>query len=148
MSEEKFDPVKEFTTLRDNLSKIVEQSVKGFAGMQVIRVDVYETADEVIVRTGPIDGANPESFDVSIENDLLTISGTTFPDTDIRVEATPILTERRFGPFTRAVKLPHPVENELSRAKFRDGKLTITLPKKATPAPPAHRLELQPEEDE
>ncbi len=146
MSEEKFDPVKEFTTLRDNLSKIVEQSVKGFTGMQVIRVDVYETADEVIVRTAPIDGANPENFDVSIENDLLTISGTSFPDTDIRAEAVPVLTERRFGAFTRTVKLPHPVESELSNAKFRDGKLTVVLPKKAPTTPPAHRLELQPEE--
>lgn len=146
MSEEKFDPVKEFTTLRDNLSKIVEQSVKGFVGVQTIRVDVYETADEVIVRTGPIDGANSASIDVSIENDFLTISGTSFPDTDIRAEAVPVLTERRFGAFTRAVKLPHAVENELARAKFHEGRLTVTLPKRAPLPPDSHRLELQPEE--
>lgn len=142
MSEEKFDPVKEFTTLRDNLSKVVEQGVRGFVGSQTIRVDVYETADEIIIRTSPIDGANPASIDVSIENDLLTISGTTFPDTDIRVEATPVSIERRFGAFTRAVRLPHAVDQDLARARFQEGRLTVTLPKKATLPPQAHRLEL------
>jgi HSP20 family protein len=143
MSEEKFDPVKEFTNLRDNLSKVVEQSVRGFVGSQTVRVDVYETPDEIIVHTAPIDGVNPTNIDVSIENELLTISGTSFPDTDIRAEATPVFTERRFGAFTRVVKLPHPVDQELARAKFQDGRLTITLPKKAPLPSQAHRLELQ-----
>jgi HSP20 family protein len=146
MSEEKFDPVKEFTNLRDNLSKVVEQSVRGFVGTQGIRVDVYDTADEIIVRTAPIDGVSPANIDVSVENELLTISGTSFPDTDIRVDATPVSIERRFGAFTRVVKLPHAVDQELARARFTDGRLTITLPKKAPLPPQAHRLELQNDE--
>jgi HSP20 family protein len=148
MSEEKFDPIKEFTSIRDNLSKMVEQSVRGFAGAQTVRVDVYETTDEIIVRTAPIDGINPANIDVSIENELLTISGTTFPDTDIRAEATPVQIERRFGAFTRVVKLPHLVDQDLARAKFENGRLTITLPKKAPLPSQAHRLELQQDQDE
>lgn len=130
MSEEKFDPIREFTSLRDTLSKAVEQSVKGVTGAGAsIQIDVIELADRLLIRTSPIDGIKPESLEVSVENGILTISGETAPDTDIAAEAVYLLKERRFGKFTRSVKLLRPVKSDDAQAKFRQGSLTITFPK-------------------
>jgi len=131
-----FDPIKEFTTLRDSLSKAVEQSVKGVVGAANIpAVDVYETADAVIVRTAPIDGVRPESVEVNMENGVLTISGTTATDGDLPNGAAYIARERRFGPFTRTVRIPRAVKADAAQARFKHGVLTITLPKVADSRP-------------
>jgi HSP20 family protein len=129
VADEKFDPIKEFTSIRDTLSKAVEQSVKGMVGVSNIQVDVIETADYLIVRTSPIDGAKPESLEVSVESGILTISGETAADTDVAEGSTYLLRERKFGAFSRAVKLQRPVKSDEAQAKFKHGTLTITFPK-------------------
>lgn len=128
MAEDKFDPIKEFTNLRDSLSKAVEQSVKGAIGISTYpAVDVYETDDAVIVRTAPIDGVTPESVEVSMEDGVLTITGNTVAD--VPENAAFIIRERRFGTFSRSVRIPRNVKSDAAQAKFKDGALTITLPK-------------------
>lgn len=129
MPEEKFDPIKEFTNIRDQLSRAVEQGVKGVVSANSLFIDIYETADSLVVRTSPIDGANPESIEVSVENGVLTISGQTLADQDIPADTTYITRERRFGAFTRGIRLSHPVQGDAAQAKFKNGTLTITLPK-------------------
>ena len=87
--------------------------------------DVYETEDMYVVRV-EIAGMNEDDFEVLLENNTLLISGTR-----------PDLTERRayqqmeirFGKFSTAINLPGPMNIELSRAEYKDGFLTIVLPK-------------------
>lgn len=133
---DKFDPIREFTALRDNLSKVVEQSVKGVVGTSNYpAVDVYETADSVVVRTAPIDGITPESVEVSMENGVLTISGNTVTDSDLPEGSAYISRERRFGTFNRSVRIPRNVQADAAQARFKHGILTITLPKIADKRP-------------
>ncbi|MCU0498036.1 MAG: Hsp20/alpha crystallin family protein [Anaerolineae bacterium] len=130
MADEKFDPVKEFTNIRDTLSRAVEQGVKGITANMYPLIDVYETADSVVIRTSPIDGANPETLEVSIENGVLTISGQAVADTDLPEGAVYLSRERKFGTFTRSVRVPTNIQADAAQAKFnKRGALTITLPK-------------------
>lgn len=137
MSEEKFDPIKEFTSLRDSLSKAVEQSVKTLssAAAGYPAVDVYETGSAVIVRTVPLAGIDPSSIEVSMENNVLTISGTTQPDADIPEDVRYLVRERRFGQFSRSVRISPKVKPEAAQARIRDAVLTITLPRAEDPRP-------------
>lgn len=131
MSDQRFDPMKEFNNIRKNVGKAIEsglESVQRATGTQTVRVDVYELDDNVIVRTSPLDGLDPESIEVSMEGDLLTIKGETFPE-KTPPYASYFLQERRFGPFSRAVTIPIPVRSEQARAKLLTGNtLQITLP--------------------
>jgi HSP20 family molecular chaperone IbpA len=77
MSSQKIDPVKEFANLRDTVSKAIGQSIQTLTGGIYPLVDIYETEDSVIVQTSPIDGAVPNSLEVSMDDDLLTITGET-----------------------------------------------------------------------
>jgi HSP20 family protein len=134
MSDQRFDPMKEFNNLRSTVGKIVEQgintvqhTVQNATGVS-IRLDVYEVDNEVIIRTNALDGLLPESIEVSMEGEVLTIKGVT------QAEETPayasfFVQERRFGPFERSVAIPIPVKSTEARAKLgKNGTLTVTLP--------------------
>lgn len=90
--------------------------------------DVYETEEDYVVRV-EIAGMREDDFEVQLENNTLLISG-----------SRPDLTERRayqqmeirFGKFSTALALPGSVNIEQARADYKDGFLTVVLPK-ATP---------------
>jgi HSP20 family protein len=124
----KFDPVKEFTNIRDNLTKAVEQGIRNVAGGSFPLLDIYETADAVVIRTEPMIGAAADSIEISMENDVLTLSGETKNDLAV-ADGAYLLRELRFGKFTRSVRIPRKVRAEQAAAKFRNGVLTVTLPK-------------------
>ena len=87
--------------------------------------DEYETEEAYVVLV-EIAGMRNDDFEVSLENNTLLISG-----------SRPELLERRayqqmeirFGKFTSAVNLPGPVNIEQARVEYKDGFLTIVLPK-------------------
>jgi HSP20 family protein len=90
--------------------------------------DVYETESAYIVRV-EIAGMKEDAFDVSIENETLFITGSR-PDIPERRGYHQM--EIRFGKFAAAVGLPGSVNVEQARAEYKDGFLTVTLPKAGT----------------
>jgi HSP20 family protein len=87
--------------------------------------DEYEAEDAYIVRV-EIAGMREENFDISIENNTLSISGSR-PDIPERRAYQQM--EIRFGKFSTAVSLPGPVDVDNAIAEYKDGFLTVTLPK-------------------
>jgi len=131
MSEEKtqkFDPVREFVSLRDNLTKAVGQTLKVVNDVIFPAVDVYETDQAVIIRTEPLIGVDVSQVEVSMEDDLLIISGETKDDLIID-DAAFIQRELSFGPFKREIRIPRRVRSSEAKASFKQGILKITLPK-------------------
>jgi HSP20 family protein len=127
---EKFDPLKELANLRSSVGRVLEQgvqSVQSIGSPNSIKLDVYELDDMVIVRTSAIDGVVPDSIEVNMENDVLTISGDTRPE-QTPSHASYLVQERRFGPFSRSVNITIPVKSDEAKAKLKDGILTITIP--------------------
>jgi HSP20 family protein len=87
-----------------------------------------------VVKAGPIIGTQPEHIDVSLVGETLTIKGEMRPDEEVGTESY-LRRERRFGAFTRSVSIPRPVKADQANASFKDGILTITLPKADGPQP-------------
>lgn len=87
--------------------------------------DGYETDEAYMVRV-EIAGMREEDFEVAVENHTLHISGTR-PDFLERRAYHQM--EIRFGKFATSVSLPGPVHVEQSRAEYKDGFLTVVLPK-------------------
>ncbi len=87
--------------------------------------DLYETDEKFIIRV-EIAGMNKEEFCVSLENNILTISGSR-PDMPLRRSFHQM--EIMFGDFKTAVELPSPVDADQVTAEYRDGFLNIHLPK-------------------
>jgi HSP20 family protein len=134
MADSKFDPMKEINRLTQTVGKAIEQgistvqtTVERASTTSVIKLDMYELDGTVVIQTNAIDGIIPDSVEVSMESDTLTIQCET------QIEKTPVhasyyLQERRFGVLVRTVKVPIPVFSGEAKARLRNGALTITLP--------------------
>jgi HSP20 family protein len=110
------------------------RDVRGAVGWQVTRgvwsppTDVYETGEEYVVSV-EVAGVRETDFEVVFENGVLFVSG-----------QRPDVTERRayhqmeihFGKFSTAIVLPGPVDLDHSVAEYKNGFLTVRLPKAKT----------------
>jgi len=91
-------------------------------------VDVFETPETLEVQVD-LPGFKQESIEVQLENGILTLSAER-PEA-AREGALHHVTERRYGKFERSFKLPTNVDPEQVAARFTDGVLQVTLPKRA-----------------
>lgn len=90
-------------------------------------IDVYQDNDNVIVET-PLPGVDPEKVDITIENDVLTISGQTEDKQEIKRENY-YRKEVRQGSFSRSVILPMSVKADMAEAHSEKGILKVIIPK-------------------
>lgn len=91
-------------------------------------VDVYETENTVVVRTA-VAGVAPGALSISLTNDLLTIRGIRKAEDEATEDRQYLLRECHWGPFSRSLILPSVVSFDGSGATFKNGILTIVLPK-------------------
>lgn len=100
-----------------------------------LAVDVYETADKLVVKARTA-GISKSDLDVSISDNILTISGVLSGGEDEQTTRWHIQ-ECYWGEFSRTIALPVPVrEDENSvRAELKDGVLTITFDKEKSEEP-------------
>lgn len=119
----------DFNNVRQSINRMIEDTLSFANGILNLPVDIVETEDAVLIFTVPLLGIQPESLDISISEDYLTLSGKTAPDNTYPPEAY-LRRERRYGPFQRRVQIPIPVQAEAARAELKHGILKITLPKK------------------
>jgi len=97
------------------------------------QVDVYQDKDNIVVETS-LAGVDPENVDISVENDILTISGKSEKKTEID-EKNYYRKEIRSGSFYRSIALPAHVLADKATASFDKGVLKIVLPKAAEVKP-------------
>lgn len=102
-------------------------------------VDVYLTADEVVVRAS-LPGVKAEDIELTLSENQLTLTGTYGPS--LRNVAYRVY-ERPTGRFARTLTLDTPVEATTAAATLHDGVLTVALPKKRpASSQPAHKIPL------
>jgi HSP20 family protein len=117
------------TDLRDEIDRFFESPVartSEFLGWTP-PFDVYEEKDSYVVKA-ELPGMKKEEINVSIENGELVISGER--KGEAKGEGAEVYrSERYFGKFQRTVSLPATVAAKDVRAEYKDGVLTVTLPK-------------------
>lgn len=91
------------------------------------RVDITENDKEVNI-TAELPGLDEKGVEVSLSNDVLTISGEKKAEKEDKGENYYHM-ERSYGSFQRAIALPAEVDADKVEATFRNGVLQITLPK-------------------
>lgn len=99
-------------------------------------INVREEADTFVV-TAEIPGVAKEDLEIKIDGDTLTIKGERRPE-PITGEASCHRRERAKGLFQRTFTLPFKVDTENGGATYRNGVLTVTLPK----GKPTHRRQI------
>jgi HSP20 family protein len=121
------------STLREEIDRLFESPLAELArGSQILSgwtpaLDLFEDKDNFVVKA-ELPGMKREDIEVSLHEGSLSISGERKTE-EKRQEADVYRTERFFGRFQRTVALPTPVAGDKVKASYKDGVLTITLPK-------------------
>ncbi len=89
--------------------------------------DVSETKNEIVVNV-EAPGMDPKEFDISLSEGTLTIKGEKKQEKAEEGENFHLV-ERTYGSFTRSILLPQEVEGDKIRASYKNGILTVTVPK-------------------
>ena len=98
-------------------------------------LDLYTTREAVIAKVA-LPGVKPEDVDVTLADDVVTISGSFKEETETG-DAGYVHKELSQGKFSRSFSLPTAVKAETAKAEFKDGLVTLTL-QKIEEAKPTH----------
>jgi HSP20 family protein len=131
----------DLVTLRDAMERLFDDRFpRTFWPFSAARptgpaLDLYDTADAVVAKVA-LPGVKPEDVDISVAEGLVTVTGS-FSEEISDADAGFVHKELSRGTFSRSFVLPTAVKAEAATATFKDGLLTLTLPKTEA-AKPTH----------
>jgi len=151
MSIVRYDPFRDLRTLQEEVNRLFTGSMpRAFDDEGIARgawspsVDIYENKDQIVLEA-ELPGMKREDFDLSIENNVITLRGQRqFEKKDESDNYHRV--ERSYGSFTRSFTLPNTVTGEGANAEYKNGVLRVTLPKREETK--ARRIEVKGENTE
>ena len=129
-------PFNRLATLRDEMDRLfgltAPRDTGLFTGWSPV-LDIYQDKDDVIVKV-ELPGMKKDEISISMHEGMLTISGERKLEGGSK-EGETYRRERFYGKFHRTMALPTTVEANKVKAAYKDGILTVTLPKAETAKP-------------
>lgn len=104
-------------------------------------VDIYETEHELVVKADLPD-VKPEDLDIRVENNILTIRGERKFEKRVN-EENYLRVERAYGSFSRSSALANTANSEAIKADYKDGVLTLVIPKREEAKPKQIKVKVQ-----
>jgi HSP20 family protein len=139
-----------FSVMRDEMDRMFERFEYGWprfpaltrqaAALTVPELDVRENANAIIVEA-ELPGVDEKDVTVTLTNGVLTIKGEKKHEKDEKGENYH-LTERSYGSFERAIRLPDTVDDAKVEAKFDKGVLKVTAAKKPEAVKAERKIEI------
>lgn len=129
----RWDPFGEMLTLREAMNSLLEDSyvsprAAGRGQAVGMPLDVAETKDAFIVEAA-LPGVRPEDLDITLQDNVLTISGESRQQQTSEEKPNYHRVERRYGRFSRSISLPTQVQSENVQASLTNGILRLEVPK-------------------
>lgn len=128
----RWDPFGEMMSLREAMNSLFEESYvtpRGGRGQTLgMPVDVAETSDSFIVEAS-LPGIKPEDLDITIQDNVLTISGESRQEQTAGDKPNYHRVERRYGRVSRSISFPTQVQADKVQASLNHGILRLEVPK-------------------
>lgn len=136
----------ELGDLRDEMERVFDRLERGWDRSGFLRpgaawspeADLTETSDAYVLRS-EIPNVTADDLDVRIDDGALVVSGEKKSEEE-KDEENFLLRERFQGSFTRRFRLPGPVKEDQVEASYRNGVLTVRVPKSGDAGPRARRI--------
>lgn len=127
-----WDPFTSLTDIRDEMNRLFDDSFRRYGRGDVEAafippMDVVEEKDGYLVKAD-LPGLSKENVSVTLQDNYLTIKGERKHETETK-DANYYRHERVSGMFTRTIELPTSVDAKKIDAHFKDGVLSVRLPK-------------------
>jgi len=146
MSIVRYDPFRDLRSLQEEVNRLFTGNMarsfdeEGIArGSWSPSVDIFENKEHIVLEA-ELPGMKREDFDLSVENNVITLRGERhFEKKDETDNCHRV--ERAYGSFTRSFTLPNTVTAEGATAEYTNGVLRVTLPKREETK--ARRIEIK-----
>jgi len=103
-------------------------------------VDIYET-EEAIILKAELPGVDPKDVEVRVEDNTLYLKGERKFEKEVK-EQNYHRVERSYGSFARSFSLPNSISTDKVKAEFKDGLLTLTMPKREEAKPKTIKIDV------
>ena len=101
-------------------------------------VDIYENGDSLVLKA-ELPGINPDDVEVRVEDNTLYLKGERKFEKEVKEENYHRV-ERAYGSFARTFSLPNSIDSDKVAANYKDGVLTLTLPKREEAKPKSIKI--------
>jgi len=134
----RFEPFHNLSTLQNQVNRLFETNFPARADNSALTtwapaVDIYETENELVIKAD-LPEITEKELDVRVENNMLTIRGERKFEEKVK-EENYLRIERTYGSFSRSFSLPNTVNTEAIKAEYKNGVLTVEMPKRAESKP-------------
>jgi HSP20 family protein len=140
----RWEPFRDMLTLQDRMNRLFDESFRtargggaeedwALGGSWAPLVDIYEREGNIVLKA-ELPGVDPKDVDIRVENNVLTLRGERKFDDEVKRDNYHRV-ERAYGAFSRSFTLPNVVDTGDIKAEYRDGVLSVTLPKRAEAKP-------------
>jgi len=131
----RFNPLRERLKARNRINHIFDDlfypAVKGDEELSIWNwkpvVDIYDNDDSIVIKA-ELPGVNKEDINIDVKDRFLTLKGERSAENEVK-EDKYHRKERTYGRFERVFTLPAEVDSDKIEADYKDGVLTITIPK-------------------
>jgi HSP20 family protein len=139
MSVARWDPFRNMAALHDQVNRLFENSLQenrsdnSALATWAPAVDIYENENALVLKADLPD-LDEKDLDIRVENNMLTVKGERQFEQKVK-EENYLRIERTYGAFSRSFSLPNTVNTEAIKAEYKNGVLTVELPKRAESKP-------------
>ncbi len=145
-----WDPQREVASMNDRMNQLFDRIASrsgrltdegSISAAWTPAVDIRETKDNLVLAF-ELPGIDPKNVQVSVENNILSISGERSFEQAVEGE-TYHRVERAYGSFERTFRLPPSFRGEDIVATAGNGVLTLTVPKREEAKPRSIKVDIQ-----
>ncbi|MBA3946715.1 MAG: Hsp20/alpha crystallin family protein [Herpetosiphonaceae bacterium] len=131
MAMNRYTPFGDLLSFRDAVNSMFEDGVStnnGRSQALAMPLDVSETSNGFVVEVA-LPGVKPEDIDITLQDNVLTISGEVHQSQQANEKPNYHRVERRYGRFARSISLPTQIDSNAVKANLENGVLRLELPK-------------------
>ncbi len=139
MSLSHFDPLANLRLFEDAFSRMLSEPQANRPWSPA--VDIYETENELVLKADLPD-VDLKDIDVRVENQTLTVAGTRKFEKEQNTKGYHRI-ERSYGDFVRSFAVPNTFDTDKISAEYKNGVLSVTLPKKEAAKPRQVKVEVK-----
>jgi len=143
----RWEPLRDLMTAQTDFGRLFREAFAPFSGETEIStrawappVDIYETENDIVVKA-ELPGVDPKDLNVHVEDNTLYLKGERNYEKDVK-EQNYHRIERSYGSFARSFSLPSSIDASTVKAEFKDGLLTVTMPKREEAKPKTVKVEV------
>ncbi len=141
----RWEPFRDLVATQDRFNRLFNEALSSVfegspTGTQTWAptVDIFET-DQNVVLKAELAGVDPKDVEVRVEDGTLYLKGERKQEKEVKEENYHRI-ERSYGSFMRSFPLPNSVDADKAAADYKNGVLTLTLPKREESKPKAIKI--------